>query len=170
MDDHRLNIASEKHIISEHVLWRFNYFWCGHSQECYYNVKFVGVVEVIGRLCNSNYMGRNSNYHKGIAYIAKEAGVSKTQVKALRRKLKKKGGYEFKTSYDIAKIIEVMIDVLKEHEDEDAVRGLMYDERLYRNMIAFMQYSAIKTAADISGDEKLVAISKALDKMQQTFG
>ena len=168
-DDHKLSIASENHFISECILWRFNYFWCGHSKECHYNLAFVGAVEAIGKFCTPDFMGKNSNYHKGIAYIAKKSGVSKTQVKAIRRKLKKCGGYEFKTSYDIAKIIDVMINALKEHENEDIVRRLMTGERLYRNMIMFNQYSAIKTASTDSRDERLRAISEALDKMQQTI-
>lgn len=167
MDNHWQTYAQEDHILFERILWRVNYFWCGHSSDCYYNTHFIGTMEAIGKYCNP--IGTNSKYHNGVAYIAKQSGVTKTQVKAMRKRLKSHNGYEFKTSYSIARIMTEIIKALKENSDKEEVKNLMKGNSFYRDMIAYEQYTAIRNAAKDSADERLRKITASLNMMQDTY-
>ena len=81
-------------------------------------------------------------------YIADAVGVSKRQVKILRKKVKGKHGYWFKTPYTTAKIIQKVIDKLREQEGEASVRTFLKksESEVYREILIAEQYGAIKAA------------------------
>lgn len=104
-------IEAGKFDIDDILTSGIRYFECGYSDKYYYNHPVAVAIAIIGKLYGLP-QSKGSNYHKGIAYIASEVGVSKRQVKALRKKMSWHGGYVFKTSYRIYEIISKMIDLL----------------------------------------------------------
>lgn len=169
VDQRRLTLAEGTafDIIDERVLWRKNYFWCGRSLVSFYNIYFVAAMEVIGKYCNP--VGKNSDYHNGIVYIATQSGVSNAQVKAISKKMRHLGGYEFKTSRSFDKIMAEIIKALKDNEKRPEVQKLMYNYKYYRDMVAYSQCSSIRVAAKDSGDKVLRNIVIHLDGMLDTL-
>lgn len=66
----------------------------------------------------------------------------------LRKKVKGKHGYWFKTPYTTAKIIQKVIDKLREQEGEASVRTFLKksESEVYREILIAEQYGAIKAA------------------------
>lgn len=64
-----------------------HYFSCGWKKETYYNFNYVVAIALVGKLYGDRE-SKNSDYHKGVEYIADAVGVSKRQVKILRKKVK----------------------------------------------------------------------------------
>ena len=139
-----------------------NYFGCGWKKESYYNFNFAVAITLIGRIYGDK-KSKNSDYHKGVEYIAQEVGVPKRQVKILRKKLKYKNGYWFKTPYDIVKIVERIIEKLQESKNETYVRRFLLKNknRMYREILSEEQYPAIQEAQR-GGRKKVVDISDDL--------
>lgn len=164
IDQQLITAASENDLIEVRILWRFNYFWCGHSEKAFLNFRFTNAIILIGRM--NKIDSHNSDYHNGIAYIARKAGVTKSQVKAIKRKYKKAKGYEFKTSYDFDKIIGAVIIALNEIEDKKQIEELLDGEDSIRNFLVFEQYSAIKVAADRSHNDRISRMAIELDGME----
>lgn len=150
----------------ENVLWRHNYFWCGHTSQPFYNFNFMIAMEIIGRHLNA--VGSNSDYHNGISYIAKQAKVSKTQVKAIRKKMKIFGRYEFKTSKSFDVILAEIINAL-ENCGVSVKEEFSNPHKLYRNTLVYEQYSAIRVAAERSDDQKIHNIASTLEGMRSEF-
>lgn len=149
------------------ILWRHSYFWCGHTASPFYNFNFMIAMEIIGRKLNAT--GSNSDYHNGVAYIAKNAGVTKTQVKAIRKKLKVFKHYEFKTSKKFDVILSEIIDALEKcsmHIKEEFV----LPQKLYRDTLVYDQYSAIRVAAEASKDQEIHDIATTLEGMRRELG
>ena len=71
-------------------------------------------------------------------------------VKILRKKLKHKNGYWFKTPYKTAKIIQKVIDKLRECEQENNVNDFLKkcDCTGYREILIAEQFVAIKKASE----------------------
>ena len=65
-----------------------HYFGCGWMKDKYYNLNYAVALSLIGRLYGDKE-SKNSDYHKGVVYISDATGVSKRQVKILRKKVKK---------------------------------------------------------------------------------
>lgn len=137
--------AAEENEIIDLLPFLDKYFPCGHSKERYYNNPFAVAMGIIGKIYG-NGNSRNKDYHKGIAYIAKELGISKRQVKALRKKYKSHKGYEFKTPFTIPQIVGKVIMLLQANESNDLVKEFVktYDEDLYRTLLIKVEYEAIK--------------------------
>lgn len=145
------------------------YFHCGYipknsNEGCYYNHSIAIAFATIGKLYGSPRNGA-SNYHKGVAYIAKELGLSKRQIKVLRKKYLVEGGYVFKTPYTIHMIISKMIDLLSAKEMEPIMIEYLQQRKcdLYREILISKQYSAIMAAApydnkvnDVYGELKIL--------------
>lgn len=125
-----------------------HYFECGYSNECYYNHSMAVAIAIIGKLYGAQ-QDRGSNYHKGVAYIAGEVGLSKRQVKVLRKKMAWRGGYAFKTSYRIHEIILKMIDLLDAKKANLIVAQYLQQQTsdMYREILIAEQYAAIRAAA-----------------------
>lgn len=137
------------------------YFPCGYSKERYYNQPFAVAMGIIGKIYGVSD-GRNKDYHKGIAYIAKELRISKRQVKTLCKKYKSHRGYEFKTPLTIPQIVEKIIILLQANESNDLVKELVrtYNEDLYRTLLIKLEYNEIKNEEENS--KKLKNQSKHL--------
>lgn len=161
---------ARKFSISDPFMFGNHYFSCGFSYNSYYNHAYAVAIAIIGKIYGSDD-GNNSDYHKGIAYVAKKLGISKRQVKSPRKKHKVHKGYEFKTPYGIPDIIEKIIMLLQEQENNALVQELVdtYNEVLYRRLLVGVQYDAIKIAAR-RGREKVLEVEGRLDHLTQTFG
>lgn len=147
-----------------------NYFGCGWKEESYYNFNFAIAVALIGK--NYGDMdSKNSDYHKGINYIASEVGVSKRQVKTMRKRIKYKKGYWFKTPYAIVEIIAFMIEKLKACKDEEYVNLFLskHEGDLYREMLIAEQYISIKLACN-GKRTKVVNIADKLTNITDKVG
>ena len=149
------------------ILWRHSYFWCGHTSLPFYNFNFMIAMEIIGKKLNAT--GSNSDYHNGIAYIAKKARVSKTQVKAIRKKMKVFRHYEFKTSKKFDIILSEIITAL-EGCGASIRKEFVMPQKLYRDTLVYDQYSAIRVAADDSGDRVIHNIATKLEGMRKELG
>lgn len=130
-----------------------NYFNCGFRPKDdiegrYYNHSIAIAFAIIGKKYGSSENG-NSNYHKGVAYIAKELNLSKRQVKVLRKKFIGEGGYVFKTPYKIHLIVSKMIELLSAIETEPILLEYLQqrESNMYREILIGKQYAAIMAAA-----------------------
>lgn len=150
---------------SGNILWRHNYFWCGHSSKSFYNYNFMIAMEIIGKTYNA--VGSNSDYHNGIAYIAKQAKVTKTQVKAIRKKLKILQHYEFKTSTKFDVILAEIIKALK--DCKASKKAFLSPETLYRDTLVYDQYSAIRVATRETQNKAVHDISRKLEEMRSAW-
>lgn len=139
-----------------------NYFGCGWKNESYYNFNFSVAITLIGRIYGDKKL-KNSDYHKGVEYIAREVGLPKRQVKILRKKLRYKNGYWFKTPYSIVEIVERIIEKLHESKNETYVSCFLSKnkKKLYREILIEEQYIAIQEAQR-GGRKKVVDISDDL--------
>lgn len=133
-----------------------SYFDCGYNpSEPYYNNRFSIAVAIIGRLCGERK--RNlSDYKNGIAYISKELKISKRKVKALRKKMKVRDGFVFKTPVSIPVIIEKMISFFQDMRTNNLISKYLNEEnpkgvKMYRTIFIEEQYSAIGISAQESG-------------------
>lgn len=141
--------------ISDYLDWRSSYFLCGYGKKTYFNYSFAMAIEIIGKNYGDNRS--NSNYHKGIAYIADELNITKAQVKSLRKKIRVRNGYEFKTPFTIPIILNTMIELLSKIESNEEVKEFAKktNDPKYRNKLINLQYDAIRMAA-IEGRRKKV--------------
>lgn len=141
-----------------------HYFECGYSNQCYYNHTVAVAIAIIGKLYGSS-QSKGSNYHKGVAYIAKEVDLSKRQVKALRKKMSWRGGYVFKTSYRIHEIILKMIDLLDAKKTEPIFLQFLRQQTndMYREILIAEQYAAIRAAA--RRDQKVNEVRGELEEL-----
>lgn len=141
-----------------------HYFECGYSDKCYYNHAVAVAIAIIGKLYGSS-QSKGSNYHKGVAYIAREVNLSKRQVKALRKKMSWRGGYVFKTSYRICEIIKKMIDLLDAKKAEPILIQFLRQQTddMYREILIAEQYAAIRAAA--RRDQKVNEVRGELEEL-----
>lgn len=162
---------AEKEEFSDYFMIGSNYFSCGFSKNSYYNNAYTVAIAIIGKIYGAKG-GNNSDYHKGIAYIAKQLGISKRQVKSLRKKYKVHKGYEFKTPYIIPDIVEKIIVLLQGQENNVLVQKMVntYNEILYRKLLVGVQYNAIKNAASELKRRKVLEVEGKLDHLTQNFG
>lgn len=157
---------AKKDSISDWLPIGFSYFWCGGLDEKYYNHSFAMAIEIIGKLYGDKNH-KKSNYQKGIAYIAKELDITKTQVKSLRKTMTIRNRNSFKTPYMIPQIVNKIITLLKNGENSDEVKLFIekcQGELLYRSMIISKQYETIVVAAK-NGRQKVKDIAKQLNAM-----
>lgn len=130
-----------------------NYFTCGYTplrvaNGCYYNHSIAVAFSLIGKIYGPKNNG-TSNYHKGVTYIAQRVGVSKRQVKVLRKQFKAHGAYLFRTPYTIANILEVMIDLLEKNNSDELIVEYLRDKRdeMYREVLIGKKFESIEIAA-----------------------
>lgn len=131
-----------------------NYFTCGYTplrvaNGCYYNNSIAVAFSLIGKIYGNKNNG-TSDYHKGITYIAQKVGVSKRQVKVLRKQFKVHGAYVFRTPYTIANILEAMIDILEKNNSDELIVEYLKDKRdkMYREVLIAKQFESIEIAAN----------------------
>lgn len=153
-----------------------NYFSCGYTpgnvdNSCYYNHTIAIAFAIIGKLYCEKRTG-TSNYHQGVTYIAERAGVSKRQVKVLRKKYKFHGGYVFKTPYKIPEILTIMINLLDDKQIEPLVVEYLKDRRndMYRDVLINKQFEAIEITARRNVDDKIKEVYNKLDCITKKIG
>lgn len=140
-----------------------HYFSCGWGKETYYNHPFSIAIAIIGQLYGDKNSGR-SDYHNGIAVIANNLGITKRQIKVLRKKMKCKGGFSFKTPYSIASILSNIIDLLKKQENDLNVKKFLSRQisDMYREFLIEKQFEAIKEAANKGKRSKVKRVADEL--------
>lgn len=95
-----------------------NYFFCGFREltdidGMYYNYNIAIAIAIIGRLYTDK-TNRESDYKRGVSFIASKAQVSRRHIKVLRKKFKLRNkGYVFRTPYDMANILIIIIQLLE---------------------------------------------------------
>ena len=148
-----------------------NYFSCGWGKELYYNHSFSIALALIGLLYGDKSSGR-SDYHNGIAYLANKLKIKKRQVKVIRKKMKYKGGFCFKTPFNISCTIETMIRLLKEHEEDTHVKEFLaqHESKMYREVLIAKQFESIKEAAKKGKREKVKLVADELRSMTTKVG
>lgn len=146
-------VEAGKFDVEDILSFGINYFNCGYKPKeatdgCYYNHSIAIALAIIGKLYGASQNGA-SNYHKGVAYIAGELGISKRQVKVLRKKFPREGGYVFKTPYQIAIILTKLIELLSDKEADPMVEEYLQHRKsnVYREILIAKQYAAIMAAA-----------------------
>lgn len=158
--------------ILEYVDFSNSYFPTGFSLNSYNNYNYTMVIAMIGKKYNLNKKGKNSNYHNGIAYLANELNISKRKVKSLRKKFKVLGGYQFKIPYEIADIVELIIEILKQHEENNGMKDFVSQHRgeMYRDILIGEQKDAIDISVEETGDNDITEIQGYLDKLTEKCG
>ena len=144
-----------------------NYFNCGYrniQEKQFYNHSMAVALALVGALCDKNGKG-GSNYHRGVAYIANKLNISKRQVKVLRKQLRWKGGYAFRTPYIICGILVEIIDVLNSNLSDNMVKAFLEskDGIMYRDILSPEQYAAIKRSASVGERDKVKHVAEALN-------
>ena len=140
-----------------------NYFPCGWGKEQYYNYSFSKAIALIGSLYGNKASGR-SDYHNGVVFISNELGVTKRQVKVLRKKMKYKNGYVFRTPYSISATIYKIIDLLKKNEQDSNVNKFLTQQssNMYREILIEKQFESIKEAAKNGNRKKVKKVADEL--------
>lgn len=148
-----------------------NYFSCGWGENKYYNHHFAIAIALIGSIYGDKKTGR-SNYHKGIAFIADELEITKRQIKVLRKKMKYKDGFCFKTPYSIPGILKKVIDLLKTKEQNADVKTFLSRQisNMYREVLIEKQFEAIKEAARKGNRERVRNVSDDLKEITSKVG
>ena len=131
-----------------------NYFNCGYRnirEEQIYNHSIAVALALVGVLCDKNGQS-GSNYRK-------------RQVKVLRKQLRWKGGYAFRTPYTIREILVEVIAVLKSNLSNPMVRAFLdsKDGIMYRDILIAEQYAAIKRAANVGNRDRVKQVAEALN-------
>ncbi len=140
-----------------------NYFRCGWGEGKYYNHSFSIAIAMIGSIYGNKDSGR-SDYHNGIDFIASELGITKRQIKVLRKKMKHKDGFSFKTPYNISTTLKKIIDLLKRQEQNPDVKNYLsqQESEMYREILIEKQFEAIKEAAKKGKREKVKNVADEL--------
>lgn len=148
-----------------------NYFDCGWGKEKYYNHSFSIAVALIGSIYGDKESGR-SDYHNGITFISKEMGITKRHIKVLRKKMKYRGGFSFKTPYNIAPIVNTVIDLLKNQENNTYVKVFLSQQtsNMYREFLVDKQYESIKEAAKKGNRDKVKKVADELREITTKVG
>lgn len=156
---------------AEYLFAYKRYFTCGLNRDAYINNAFYRAIEIIGILYG-NHNNRNSNYHRGITYIAIRMQLSKSMIKSFRKKLYTLGYYYYRTPYKIVEIIELITSLLDNKKQETIVKEFLdtFTFKSYRDVLIHKQYMAIKTRIDSNmnvyseKEEKIRKIGIDLDR------
>lgn len=167
-------VEAGKFDVDDILAFGTNYFHCGYKPKedpdgRYYNHSIAVAFAIIGKLYCPSQKG-SSNYHKGVAYIAKKLEISKRKVKVLRKKFSREGGYVFITPYQICTILEKMIELLSEKETDPMVKEYLQQRRsdLYREILIAKQYAAVMNSA--KGDDNKCVNDKRDKKVNAVYG
>lgn len=148
-----------------------NYFFCGWSRVRYYNHSFSIAISLIGALYGDKTSSR-SDYHNGVDFIARNMGITKRQIKVLRKKAKHKGGYSFRTPFSIPVIINQIIELLKNQEQEPNVQLFLSRQasQMYREILIKEQFESIKEAARKGERTKVKKVADDLKSITTKVG
>lgn len=152
-----------------------NYFLSGFNElgemnGMYYNHMIAKTFATIGRL----YTERDgqSDYKRGVAYIAQEAKINKRHVKVLRKKFQvhhgRNASYAFRVPYDIPDIMRVIIRLLQAKGNDSLVVDLLqkYENMMYREVLIGREFAAIElTAKKKAAKDKVKETRNRLDEI-----
>lgn len=130
-----------------------NYFVCGYVQgrnSCYYNLNFIIFLELLGNQIRKKIKCKSSDFHVGVAAMAKVLSISKRQVKILRKNVKYHGGYVFKIPRKSDKILLEIIEKIEKNPELFKEDFLKENDRLYRTVFLGEQYTALSIVANNS--------------------
>lgn len=128
------------------------YIKCGYAKKQSFNVAFGVALEIIGKKRKYLFHDRCSDYHHGVKYLSNVLKISSTEVKMLRKNIKSIDGFYYKVPLSMAKILEQMIEELK-NNDKKLIKCFKEKKGyLYRDVLAENQCLAIKF--DIEQEEK----------------
>lgn len=153
------------------LVFGINYFDCGWGNEKYYNHSFSIAVALIGSIYGDKKSGR-SNYHNGITFISNQLGIAKRQIKVLRKKMKCRGGFSFKTPYNIASTLTAVIDLLKKQENNSDVEIFLSQQisDMYREVLVEKQFESIKEAAKKGNRDRVKKVADELREITTKVG
>lgn len=148
-----------------------NYFSCGWGKEQYYNHSLAIAIALIGTKYGDNTSGRSA-YHSGIVFISKELGITKRQIKVLRKKMKYKGGFGFRTPYNIATTVRKIIELLRAKENDLDVQCYISQQisDMYREFLIGTQFESVKEAAKKGKRDKVKAVASELKALTMKVG
>lgn len=146
-------------------MYGHSYFKTGSSKSQYYNYAYAEALEIIGLLYCNDDRGKNSEYHKGVAFVAKTVGVSKSEIKALRKNFKTRLDYVFKIPYKADRIVETITELLKSRMNDPIVKEFIrkQDSMLFMIVLIGKQYYSIKAVSKL--DSKIYKLYKSLNKL-----
>lgn len=176
----------QKGDISDITVFSNKYFKCGFEKEREFNYAYGAGLSIIGRVYNhkgisvdkygdKNKSNRNSDYHNGVAYLAKEAKVTASEVKAIRKTFKARAGYCYRLPYNFDKIVGKMIELLRELDNKikkvyfKNYYGVTYRQVLVQNQCAAINYGVKEAESNNVSSEKvdkIVQIKKNVDYMK----
>lgn len=175
----------QKGDISDITVFSNKYFKCGFEKEREFNYAYGAGLSIIGRVYNhkgisvdkygdKNKSNRNSDYHNGVAYLAKEAKVTASEVKAIRKTFKARAGYCYRLPYNFDKIVGKMIELLSELDNKikkvyfKNYNGVTYRQVLVQNQCAAINYGVKEAKSNNVSSEKvdkIVQIKNNVDGM-----
>ena len=97
--------------LSDYMYLPVTYFSCGFSKRPYYNFNYAKALCLIGEIYGAVFAGQSS-YKRGVRYLAQQCGVTRNQIKSLRKKLRYRDGYRDKIPYKIYEIAKKIIALL----------------------------------------------------------
>lgn len=176
----------QKGDISDITVFSNKYFKCGFEKEREFNYAYGAGLSIIGRVYNhkgisvdkygdKNKSNRNSDYHNGVAYLAKEAKVTASEVKAIRKTFKARAGYCYRLPYNFDKIVGKMIELLSKLDNKikkvyfKNYNGVTYRQILVQNQCAAINYGVNEAKSNNVSSEKvdkIVQIKKNVDAMK----
>lgn len=149
------------------------YYTCGYSRSIWYNHAFSLAIGYIGYYYYSEIEHfKNSNYHNGIALVAKKADVSKSEIKSMGKKYRCINGYIFKLPYSAPRILKEMIALLKKIEGKPLYGGIIEPHKgeLYRSYLYGTQIIATKQAYAVSRRRAIHDVLIQLESILETIG
>lgn len=147
------------------------YFTCGWGNTAFFNESYAVAVALIGHCYTMKVKGK-SDYSRGVRFIANNLGISRTQVKALRKKMEVSEGYAFKTPITTAHIIEYMITLLQNASNFWVVNEYLsiHRNKMFRTVLLHDQNEAIQTAANRSDDQRVMRVASELNHITASVG
>lgn len=142
------------------------YLKTGICNTQYYNVAYAQALEIIGLLYCAYDNSKNGNYHKGVAYIAERVGVSKAEIKSLRKNFKwKKDMRIYKIPYNTSEIVQEISELLKNKVNEPVVKNFLdkQNKSLYVLILINKQYYLVKAVSKL--DPKISNLYNALKEL-----
>lgn len=142
------------------------YFKTGICNSRYYNVAYAQALEIIGLLYCAYDNSKNGNYHKGVAYVAERVGVSKAEIKSLRKNFKwKKETLIYKIPYNTSEIVKEISELLRNKINEPIVKNFLdkQNKSLYVLILINKQYYLVKAVSKM--DSRISNLYNALKEL-----
>ncbi len=161
-------VEAEKEIaesdISDYIYLSHKYFKCGNLKKMEYNQAFGAALSIIGK---EHKLTPNSNYHNGVVYLAKKAGVSSSEIKAIRKTFGHTGCFKYRLPYTFDIIIREMINLLMGIEDKKNIETFAerYNGYSYRDTLIGKQYRVIVKALKEMENEMESVSSRKIDRI-----